>query len=632
MFKPSKYQEDIFEFIKKDNRNAVISAVAGSGKTTTLLKALELIPKEKKVLFLAFNKSIANELKIRVGEKPNVKIVTVHALGYNSIMKTGNSPLIESNKYEKIYNEIFISKIKKKGTNLIIENNFKKDIIKLVDNFFKPIDKSQEINWGDLKQNVVRLCDLGRMFNINISDKRVGIKQLENIAKQYTVPTENKEHELAYNLIKIGGEVSKVIDFTDMIYLPLMNNYQLEKFDIVFIDECQDLNTCQREMMLKCVKEPDGRFIAVGDRKQSIYSFAGADAESYDRLCQIENTIQLPLSYTYRCGKNIVEFVKTYNKEIIPFENNPEGEVLETFGFKNLKDGDMVLCRQSFPVVSLCVKLLSMKRNAHVIGIDTGNFIIKTINDAKKDDVDFTMPNVIAQLNHNLKKLIEKVISTHMVDKSEAMNEPVVFMLDETIKIIEVLTKENDTPEMVIDRVKKIFKETKSNGICLSTIHKSKGLEADRVFILHPELMPSNQAKTPTELEQENNLIYVAYTRAIKTLGFIYDYNAFKSHVSLNDENIEVKESKHVGNVGDKKTLTLEIKKIKEIDGKFGKTKVFEMVDEKGNKFSKFGDIGYDYLVEGKRVEVGSKVSFYGQIKGHTEFNGEKITQIGRIS
>ena len=938
MFKPSKYQEKIFEFIKNDTKNAVISAVAGSGKTTTLLKALEIIPENKKVLFLAFNKSIANELKLRVGNKNNVKIVTVHALGYNSIMRTGNSPVIESNKYEKVYNEIFLSKVRKKGSNLIIENNFKKDIIKLIENFFNPIKTPDDVNWGDIKQSVVKLCDLGRMYNINVTDKKKGLNELKNIANHYGVSIENNEHELALSLIKIGGEVNNTIDFTDMIYLPLKNNYQLEKYDIVFIDECQDLNTCQLEIMLRSIKENTGRFIAVGDKKQCqpkdskilmydgtykniqdiivgdyvvtydnknkgsfigfyknhrwgadsikkygrkvlktskrlvnekiitlksnnettkytdnhityvkfndkktdgyilylmerngdfrigisplwsknklhsltqrakhescdkfwvlkyyedkksayfdeqyystkygipqmifkfrsqkgkikqsdienfysrfdkkiqyentikllehhnkkyeypfwvkgsknyfskthlfeiracnifekimmvkhfneknvtirthgknnreekhlkgefhvideinytdyngyvyslevekdhnyvadnilthncIYSFAGADAESYDKLCQIDNTEQLPLSYTYRCGKNIVNYVKKYNEDIIAFENNPEGEILETFSFKNLKNGDMVLCRQSFPVVSLCVKLISMKRNAHVIGIDTGNFIIKTITDAKRDNVEYTMPNVIAQLNHNLTKIIEKVMTTHMVEKSEAMNEPIVFMLDETIKIIETLTKENDTPEMVIDRVKKIFKETKSEGICLSTIHKSKGLEAERVFILHPELMPSKRAITKTEIEQENNLIYVAYTRAIKTLGFIYDYDAFKTYVSLNDENIVVNDSKHVGSVGDKKSLTLEIRKIKEFDGKFGKTKVYEMIDNQGNKFSKFGEISREYLIEGNHVEVGAKIYVYGTIKGHTEFNGEKITQIGRIS
>ena len=56
------------------------------------------------------------------------------------------------------------------------------------------------------------------------------------------------------------------------------------------------------------------------------------------------------------------------------------------------------------------------------------------------------------------------------------------------------------------------------------------------------------------------------------------------------------------------------------------------MTDEKGNKFSKFGEISREYLVEGRSVEIGSKVVFFAQIKGHTEFNGEKITQLGRLT
>ena len=46
----------IFKFILNGEKNAVISAVAGSGKTTTLLEALKLIPEDKTVLFMAFNK------------------------------------------------------------------------------------------------------------------------------------------------------------------------------------------------------------------------------------------------------------------------------------------------------------------------------------------------------------------------------------------------------------------------------------------------------------------------------------------------------------------------------------------------------------------------------------------------
>jgi len=65
-FTPSPYQQGIYDFITKGTGNAVVSAVAGSGKTTTLINALNLIPSELNVLFLAFNKSIAKELAERV--------------------------------------------------------------------------------------------------------------------------------------------------------------------------------------------------------------------------------------------------------------------------------------------------------------------------------------------------------------------------------------------------------------------------------------------------------------------------------------------------------------------------------------------------------------------------------------
>ena len=57
-FIPSKYQRAVYIYIEKGKGNAVIDAVAGSGKSTTIVNALKLIPKNKRVLFLAFNKAI----------------------------------------------------------------------------------------------------------------------------------------------------------------------------------------------------------------------------------------------------------------------------------------------------------------------------------------------------------------------------------------------------------------------------------------------------------------------------------------------------------------------------------------------------------------------------------------------
>ena len=50
-FNPSEYQKKIFEFVTKGTGNAVINAKAGSGKTTTLVEAMKLIPEKEKVLF-----------------------------------------------------------------------------------------------------------------------------------------------------------------------------------------------------------------------------------------------------------------------------------------------------------------------------------------------------------------------------------------------------------------------------------------------------------------------------------------------------------------------------------------------------------------------------------------------------
>ena len=80
-FTPSKEQKEIFKFILNGEKNAVISAVAGSGKTTTLLEALKLIPEDKSVLFMAFNKSIAKELRERVPQRESIKVMTVHGFG-----------------------------------------------------------------------------------------------------------------------------------------------------------------------------------------------------------------------------------------------------------------------------------------------------------------------------------------------------------------------------------------------------------------------------------------------------------------------------------------------------------------------------------------------------------------------
>jgi hypothetical protein len=153
------------------------------------------------------------------------------------------------------------------------------------------------------------------------------------------------------------------------------------------------------------------------------------------------------------------------------------------------------------------------------------------------------------------------------------------------------------------------------------------------VFILQPELMPSKYAILPWELEQEENLKYVAYTRAKSTLGFITDYDAWSSHKSQSDNVKKVKESKFLGKPGDALSFKLKIVGVRPINGVYGATQVYDMVDIDNNLVSKFGEIKTYFITNGRTtVDVGTEVSFVGVVKEHSEFRGNKITRLGKIT
>ena len=72
----------------------------------------------------------------------------------------------------------------------------------------------------------------------------------------------------------------------------------------------------------------------------------------------------------------------------------------------------------------------------------------------------------------------------------------------EKIEIIVELVEHYNTFENLRDKLFDIYEES-GRGINLMTIHKSKGLETDNVFILRPELIPSKYAEKEWEVEQE---------------------------------------------------------------------------------------------------------------------------------
>src|SRR6266704_2075859 len=104
--KPSQYQKDIFKFIGTGKGHGIVDAVAGSGKTSTLLHALFMI-KGGEVIYLAFNKTIADELKSKVPN--NVQARTFHSLCYKTVMEALGIRTVETNKLWNIQKQAFSS-------------------------------------------------------------------------------------------------------------------------------------------------------------------------------------------------------------------------------------------------------------------------------------------------------------------------------------------------------------------------------------------------------------------------------------------------------------------------------------------------------------------------------------------
>lgn len=493
-FVPSKYQQDIFDFIQHGNGNSVINALAGSGKTSTIVNAVKLIPPTCNALFIAFNKEIVKELEKKLEGVKNVHVKTLHSLGFLMIRRNlGTNIEIDEYKYRT-----FI----KKNIKQLSSADFDKMTTKLMQQY---------------TDNVIQLCDLGR-YNLAQCEK-----DLLQISARHDIPIIDDECNAVINVMKWGRENTTSIDFTDMVWLPYeltLNPIGLQ-YDYIFIDECQDLNAAQRELFLRCFRRGT-RFIAVGDKKQAIYSFAGADAESFAKLQSLPNTTTLPLPISYRCPKKVVNLANQFVDTMECREGAPDGEIVHNVSIKDIHDGDMVLCRTKMPLIKLYMRYLRMGVKSYVRGQDIGLNLLRMVDKTEQITLNVSLQKdgVFARLYDDLFEERNRLMIKRGMDLEDATLSNQIMTKYDSIKALEILAEGLTSARDLHNRIENVFAES-ADGVCLSTIHKAKGLEANNVYILCKTLMPSRLATQEWEKEQEQNLMYVAYTRAKYKLGFV---------------------------------------------------------------------------------------------------------------
>lgn len=521
-YKPSKYQLAIYDFVEHGLGNAVISASAGSGKTYTIIKLLDYIPKDKKVLIVAFNRDIRQEIKAKVinaGHK-NVQVDTFHSLGYKILNANFNRRFVNTDPNEYKYSNYISNNISQLST---------------INTFRLGKQFSQYLS------NIQNLVNFGRCY---LSET---VEDLDKVCERYGIICIADEKEVAVKVLEWGEKCLDEIDYTDMVWLPntLHLDSKFYKYDWIIVDECQDLNMVEKDMLFTC-RRMGTRMLFFGDKAQAIYSFSGADSEAFDKLRELEDTIQLPLSISYRCPKNIVEYVH-YLVPTIEYDkkNKIKGEIIENANLSDVKDGDMILCRNNAPLAKIYIELLRNGIKTKILGKDYSANLSKTIKNTKEEllNVDLSMQGVFSKLYDIFYDLVETTMHKQNITKEEALtSSSIIAKLDE-IKVLEILSEGLTTSKELQERINDIFTDNKESGIILSTIHKSKGLESPNVYIACKSLMPSKTAKQPWEIEQENNLIYVACTRTKNKLGFL-DETEFKQFDDYNPETIRSLKSK----------------------------------------------------------------------------------------
>jgi superfamily I DNA/RNA helicase len=265
---PSPYQQAIFDFITSGSGSAIINAVAGSGKTTTIVEAAKLLRPGGTNVFLAFNKSIATELQSRLPYY--VQAATFHSTCLAAFRKTINP---------KVKIDAAKSKWLAQDNALIPERDFWK--------IFPYIEKL--VSFAKCSTLQPQDVDFSAVVDHHDLDD----------------PPANA-FSLASKLLELSFADTTRVDFDDMLWLTWHHNARfMPPADFVFVDEAQDLSGIQHALLTRMLK-PSGRLIAVGDRHQAIYGFRGAECDGMDMLRDAFNATELPLSVSYRCSKAVV--------------------------------------------------------------------------------------------------------------------------------------------------------------------------------------------------------------------------------------------------------------------------------------------------------------------------------------
>lgn len=472
---PSQEQIDFWKAMRdlaKEGEGSVqLNAVAGSGKTTTIVDGIANTPQGTVVL--AFAKKIATELQKRL--PGGYQADTFNAYWWKFLRgRLPNGAKINAYKTYQIVDKL--------------PNG----------------DTVQESRYAI--QQVVGLC---KSYGLGILTP-LATETIEELIYLHQIDDEFlSEGELAswaLAVMKRNERDLKLMDFDDQLYVSLKfiteRGWKADVLPMVLVDEYQDINPVQAALLGHMSK----RIVGVGDPRQAIFAFRGAGENSMETLKEQFGATEYPLSVSWRCPRTHVELAQEINPLIKPAPNAQAG-VIKEIGARDvlahLRPDSLVVCRNNFPLVGIALKLLRDRKPFCMSGKFPAK-LMKFVKGSKAANIPEFRAYLIDWWDKRSKELEQKSQFGTLAAEED--------------KFESLFSLQAECPTMNDLYGKLDYLLNSKGGVKLYTVHGAKGLESDHVVLLRPELIPSKYATTGAALRQENNLKYVALTRSKHTL------------------------------------------------------------------------------------------------------------------
>lgn len=476
-------QQAVLDAVRDRPDNLAVDAVAGAGKTTTIVAGTR--EARGRTGFAAFNAHIADELRSRLGG--SAAATTLHGLGFGCLKAARPAIALDERKTQKCLERI-VPELHREGRGRWAGRKFLGD------------------EWAGLP-DAVAVCKQQNLFPDE--DRRAVEDACWRQGVQFPAARlRGRFFEVVQAALADALDDPRACDFDDMVWMPVRLDAVRPQFDTLFVDEVQDLNPAQQELALMS----GDRAVVVGDPRQAIMGFAGADERGFDTLRGLlagggRGCLDLPLSCCFRCPTSHLDLARLLVPHVEARPGAPAGVAADLRPGElaaAVAPGDMVLCRSRAPLMSLAMRLIGQGRPVMVRGRKVGKDLLALVDRLK--------PASPAELLYKLDRW-----ERDQVEKLDAADAPeeAFEAVEDRAASLRALATAAETVADLRGRIEGLFDDlTPERAVLLSTVHRAKGLEADRVFLHEPGLMPGRGGG------QELNVLYVALTRAKQALYF----------------------------------------------------------------------------------------------------------------